>query len=387
MAQDFKNYYRPLDFDEIVGQDSSVSIFKGMLKKNKIANSILITGPYGTGKTTFARIFAKHVCCLDYNSKELKPCGKCSSCKGFDVGNKVERHISICEVNAGSETGVDYYRSLMNNAKRKPFGKYIVYIIDEAHKMSTAAQDAFLKMLEEPPSHAIFIFCTTERHKLLATIQSRLTTITLSKIKKEDSVKYLKRVCKKEKAKVKNKILSKISEVSDGHLRDAVSILETYLNAIEDGKKIKIKDIYKIIDSSEVSNPFKVASEYLKGVFAGKYSTVKYITSLDDSGVFLMFNKVLSGLLIEAMYAAINSNLACKTNDAWKYKNICSFILNFTESMDEKTKTKFVGYMASMSDDLVLLIERMNNFGVNSPRYLCNSFTFMQAKRFKDCSK
>ena len=383
MAEDFKNYFRPTDFNRVVGQDNAVSVLRGMIKKNSIAHAILLDGPWGTGKTTLARIFAKHICCLDYDKENFRPCGKCSSCKGFDVGNRVDRHISITEVDAGVETGIDFYRNLISNSKRKPLGKYNVYIIDEAHKMSKPAQDAFLKSLEEPPKQSIFIFCTTDSQKLLPTIHSRLRRITLTKVSKDNTIKYLNYICKKEGKEFDKKVIHKIASVADGHLRDAASILESCVNAQDDGKEVSVSNITKIVEGSNIANPFKVAGDYLFSLYRGSYNSIKYISSLDDNGLFVLFTKVLASLHTEAMYSVINKDLACKTSDSWKYRNLCSLVEQYASTMDLSTKVAFIGSMADMSNDLVTLIERMQNFGVNNPRFLGTSFTFVQAKVFK----
>lgn len=388
MANDFKNYYRPKDFNQVVGQDEAVSILRGMIKKNRIAHSILIDGAFGTGKTTLARIFAKHICCLNYDHQNCKPCGECSSCKSFGKGNSVDNHISITEVNGSADTGIDFYKNLIQTAKRTPIGKYNVYIIDEAHRMSTAAQNAFLKCLEEPPEKTVFIFCTTDSQLLLPTIHSRLTKITLGVVSIEAQIKYLARICKKEDRDIDESILKKIAEASDGHLRDATNILESCCNAIDDGKDITKINFDKFIENSSVANPFKLATEYLISLYKGTLASVGYLNQLDDNGIFLLFTKVIQGLQTEALYSCINFKLlSLKTKDFWKYKELDNFVNNYVSELDKKQKSDFVFAMSDMANDIVALTERMKNYGVHNPRFLCAAFTISQAKRFKKLKK
>lgn len=382
----FSKLYRPKNFNSVIGQDKAVSTLKGMLKRDKISPIILFYGAYGAGKTTLARIYAKHVCCLNYDKKNLKPCGKCKSCLSFGKGNSVDNHISIHEINCSDSTGVDDVRKIINNARQKPIGKYRVYILDEAHKLSVSAQNCFLKELEEPPEHTIFLICTTDPQNLIPTFRSRCTTkLEMVEVSYKDIVPYLNHICEKEEVKVSDKIIEKIAKSCNGHVRDAVGTLETVVNMINNGDKVTEENIDNILENTSVGNPFKQAVQYLNGIYNGKYSTLNNITNLDSQGLFVLATKCIDGLHTEAMYSAINyDKLANKTKDSWKYKELNALVNEKVKKFDEKQKEQFVEAMSDMAEDLIVLIERLKNYGVgHNSMFLLVSFTANQVKRFK----
>ena len=382
----YSKIYRPKNFNSVVGQDKAVSTLKGMLKKDKIRPVILFYGAYGTGKTTLARIYAKHICCLNYDRENLKPCGKCKSCKSFGEGNDVKNHVSINEINCSDNTGVDDVRAIINNAKQNPLGKYRVYILDEAHKLSQAAQNCFLKELEEPSEHTIFLVCTTDPQSLIPTFRSRCTVkLEMKEVDYESIVPYLEHICEKEEVKVKNKVLEKIAKSCNGHIRDAVGTLESVIGIIENGDKVTEENIDNILENTSIGNPFKQATAYLSGIYYGKYSTISNIVNLDSQGIFVLATKCIDGLHTEAMYSAINyKNFANKTKDFWKFKELNAVVNSMVEKMDKSQKEKFVEAMACMAEDIVVLIERLKNYGAGfNPTFLLVSFTANQVKRFK----
>lgn len=214
--------YRPQTFDTIVGQEHVTNTLKNAILTNQIAQAYLFFGPRGVGKTTCARVFAKTINCLN-----LKPdgeaCNECTSCKSFNSNTS----FNIYELDAASNNSVEDIRQLIDQVRYPPqIGKYKVYIIDEVHMLSTAAFNAFLKTLEEPPSYAKFILATTEKNKVLPTILSRCQVFNFNRIKTEDIAKYLERIAAKENHQYEHEALRIIAQKADGGLRDACSIYD-----------------------------------------------------------------------------------------------------------------------------------------------------------------
>lgn len=384
----FTKKYRPKSFDSVVGQEKVVSALKGMLKKDKIRPVILFYGAFGTGKTTLARIYAKHICCLNYDRKNLKPCGKCPSCLGFGKGNELKNHLSITELNCSDKTGVDDMRQVINNAMQNPYGsKYRVYIFDEAHKLSNSAQNSLLKILEEPPEHSIFLICTTEPQSLIPTIRSRCNPkFELNEVSYEDIVPYLEHICEKEEIKIKSKILVKIAKSCHGHIRDAVGTLDTVSAMIENGDKVDEDNIDNIIENTNVGNPFKQAVPFLLGIYKGSYKTaIRSVVNLDTQSIFVLATKCIDSMHTEAIYSAVDyKEFANKTKDFWKFKELNALVYELTKNFDAEKKEKFTEAMACMSEDLVKLIERLKNYGIGfDSNFLLMSFATNQVKRFK----
>ena len=386
VSKQFSKEYRPNDFDDVVGQEKTIATLRGMLKRKKISPAILFFGAYGTGKTTLARIFAKHICCLDYDEENCVPCGKCKSCSGFGEGNSTENHISVIEINCSESTGIDDIRQLISSSKQKPYGKYRVYILDEVQKLSVSAQNCFLKPLEEPPAQCVFILCTTDPQSLVPTIRSRCATkCEFTEVDYHSIVHYLHRICKKEKVSFEKEVLIKIAKASRGHVRDAVGLLESCVNMHENGETVDYKSINSIIDNSSVANPFKIGIGYLSGIYFGKYSTLSLIVNLDVQGIFVFVTKCLAEMHMEAMYSAINYEaLANKTKDFWKFKELNAIVANKVKNMDNQQKENFVACMSDMSKDLISLIEHIKNYSIGfDTKFLLISFTTEQVKKFK----
>lgn len=239
--------YRPDNFDAIIGQDYIVEILKNSIKNNKIAHAYIFSGPRGTGKTTTAKVFAKSINCQ--NLQESGPCGKCEACLNF------EKNTDIVELDAASNNGVDEIRQIIDNARISPsYSKYKVYIIDEVHMLTTNAFNALLLTLEEPPSNIIFILATTNIENVPITILSRCQRYDFKKISVNDIANKLKEVCKLEKVKIKEDALQEIAVLSDGGMRDALSILE---QISQENKEITLEDIekiYGIVPKKYISN-------------------------------------------------------------------------------------------------------------------------------------
>ncbi|MCH8330829.1 MAG: DNA polymerase III subunit gamma/tau [Bacteroidetes bacterium] len=223
--------YRPVKFEEVVGQSQVTTTLKNAIKNNSLGQSFLFTGPRGVGKTTCARILAKTINCENITSTH-EACGECASCKAF----KQSSSFNIFELDAASNSHVDDIRQLTEQVRYAPqTGKYKIYIIDEVHMLSASAFNAFLKTLEEPPPYAIFILATTEKHKIIPTILSRCQIYDFARIKNDDIVKHLQMICQKENLEADEDGLLIIANKADGALRDALSILDR-LSSFTEGK-------------------------------------------------------------------------------------------------------------------------------------------------------
>ena len=213
--------YRPATFASVVGQQSITSTLKNAIERGQLAHAYLFCGPRGVGKTTCARIFAKAINCLNPNGAEA--CNECESCRAFNEG----RSLNIHELDAASNNSVDDIRSLIEQVRIMPqIGKYSLFIIDEVHMLSQQAFNAFLKTLEEPPKHAVFILATTEKHKIIPTILSRCQVYDFNRIRVEDSVHYLKHIADNESVTYDEESLNLIAQKADGGMRDALSMFD-----------------------------------------------------------------------------------------------------------------------------------------------------------------
>src|SRR5450432_3992448 len=210
--------YRPQNFSTVVGQSHITTTLKNAINNNQLAHAFLFCGPRGVGKTTCARILAKTINC-ENRTPEAEACNTCNSCMSFDAGTSLNIH----ELDAASNNSVDDIRSLVEQVRFAPqAGKKKIYIIDEVHMLSASAFNAFLKTLEEPPSYAIFILATTEKHKILPTILSRCQVFDFQRIGTTDMVNHLKQIAEKEKIEFDEEALHLIAMKADGALRDAL---------------------------------------------------------------------------------------------------------------------------------------------------------------------
>ena len=220
--------YRPITFDDVVGQDTIVKTLKNAIENNKLAHAYLFCGPRGTGKTSIAKLLAKTVNCT---SDGEKPCGKCQNCLDIQESS----HPDVVEMDAATNNGVDEIRELIEKVKYAPMqGKYKVYIIDEVHMITPNAFNALLKTLEEPPEYCIFVLCTTEPHKILPTIVSRCQRFDFNKIPNQVIKGRLRQVVNAENIKCDENALQLISELAEGGMRDALSILDQCIAYCED---------------------------------------------------------------------------------------------------------------------------------------------------------
>ena len=248
MYQALYRKYRPVTFDEVVGQKVIVQTLKNAILNNKINHAYLFTGPRGTGKTSIAKIFAKIVNCE--NLKDLKPCNNCVNCTQI-IKNQ---NTDIVEIDAASNNGVDEIRELRDKVSLVPsYGKYKVYIIDEVHMLTTAAFNALLKTLEEPPKHIIFILATTEPHKIPSTILSRCQRFDFKKVDTTSIVDRLKYVCEQEKIIIEDSAINLIANLSDGGMRDALSLLDQVnAYAVDRITENDVHDVYGSVTKEEI---------------------------------------------------------------------------------------------------------------------------------------
>ena len=246
--------YRPMTFDSVVGQSALTTTLKNAVKSGKLAHAYLFCGPRGVGKTTCARIFAKAINC-EHPREDGEACNECESCRAFNE----QRSYNIFELDAASNNGVDQIKVLMEQTRIPPqVGKYKVFIIDEVHMLSTAAFNAFLKTLEEPPQHVIFILATTEKHKILPTILSRCQIYDFERMTVANTINHLKMVAEKEGIKYEEQALAVIAEKADGGMRDALSIFDqaasfcmgniTYQKVIEDLNVLDSENYFRLVD-------------------------------------------------------------------------------------------------------------------------------------------
>ncbi len=254
--------YRPATFGSLIGQDGIATTLKNSIKRGQLAHAYLFCGPRGVGKTSTARIFAKIINCMN-PQQDMEPCGQCESCKSFEEG----RSYCIHELDAASNNSVDDIRALTEKVMIPPqIGKYSVYIIDEVHMLSTSAFNAFLKTLEEPPEHAIFILATTEKHKIIPTILSRCQVYDFNRISIQDIVKNLKAIATKEQVQIDDNSLHIIAEKADGAMRDALTLFDQVVAYC--GNTVDYPSVIKNLNVLDYEYYFNLTNYSLKGSFA-----------------------------------------------------------------------------------------------------------------------
>jgi len=250
--------YRPATFSMVVGQDAITNTLKNAIKGNHLTQAYLFCGPRGVGKTTCARIFAKTINCSNLRENG-DPCDACESCLSFNT----LRSFNIHELDAASNNKVEDIRSLNDQVRIPPqIGKYSIYIIDEVHMLSSSAFNAFLKTLEEPPAHAIFILATTEKHKIIPTILSRCQIFDFNRIKIEDIVNRLIYVAQNESVSAEEEALHIIAQKADGALRDALSIFDQLVSLC--GKKIIYKDVIENLNVLDYEYFFSLTDCFIR---------------------------------------------------------------------------------------------------------------------------
>ncbi len=249
--------YRPDSFEDLIGQDNIVKTLKNSIVRGKLAHAYLFCGPRGVGKTSAARIFAKTINCSSPTA-DMEPCGQCESCVSFQEG----RSYCIHELDAASNNGVEDIKTLMDQVQIPPqVGKYSVYIIDEVHMLTQSAFNAFLKTLEEPPAHAIFILATTEKHKILPTILSRCQTYDFNRISIPDIVRNLRDIATKENINIDDESLHIIARKADGAMRDALTIFDQTVAFC--GTDVKYEDVIRNLNVLDYEHCFHLTDAML----------------------------------------------------------------------------------------------------------------------------
>ncbi len=355
--------YRPASFESVVGQHALTTTLKNAIASGKLAHAYLFCGPRGVGKTTCARIFAKTINCMS-PTPEGEACDQCESCTAFNE----QRSYNIHELDAASNNSVDDIRQLVEQVRIPPqIGKYKVYIIDEVHMLSTSAFNAFLKTLEEPPRHAIFILATTEKHKIIPTILSRCQIYDFSRISVEDTVKHLSYVATKEGISAEAEALNVIALKSDGGMRDALSIFDqvvsftggniTYNSVIENLNVLDYEYYFRLTDyflNRKVSEPLLLLNDILNKGFDGG----PFITGLSSHFRDLLVSKDPATLSLLEVGASIRERYKeqaskCPANFLYRAIKLCNDCeLNYRISKNKRLLVELtLIQLAQLTDD------------------------------------
>ncbi|MDE6139503.1 MAG: DNA polymerase III subunit gamma/tau [Alistipes sp.] len=303
--------YRPATFASVVGQRHITSTLKNAIERGQLAHAYLFCGPRGVGKTTCARIFAKAINCLNPNGAEA--CNECESCRSFNEN----RSLNIHELDAASNNSVDDIRNLIDQVRVMPQqGRYSVFIIDEVHMLSTQAFNAFLKTLEEPPAHAIFILATTEKHKILPTILSRCQIYDFNRIRVEDGVEYLRYIASQEGVEADDQALNLIARKADGGMRDALSMFDKAVSFC--GSTLDYKQVAATLNVLDYDTYFEMTDQLLAG---------RYIDAL------MRFDDVLSrGFSAQTFMSGLNQHM----RDLLMARGAAISLIEFTGTLMER---------------------------------------------------
>lgn len=333
--------YRPSSFDELVGQDYIKKTLVNAIKSNRISHAYLFTGPRGTGKTSFAKLFAKAINCLNFENGNV--CNECDICKMINANETSD----IIEIDAASNNGVDEIREIRNAANILPSKcRYKVYIIDEVHMLSSGAFNALLKTLEEPPSHVVFVLATTELQKLPLTIISRCQNFDFKKHTKENIVARLRTIVREENIEITDEAIEEIAYVSDGGLRDAIGLLDQLSSYSDD--KISIEDVLELtgsisddllldfvdaMESSEVEKTYQIIHQFYEQGKDFNRIAEKILILLKD----ILIMKKISNLAIE--YKETKSEKLSSLSVKLESKKLYDLILRFNDLIADMKKT------------------------------------------------
>ena len=321
--------YRPSTFRSVVGQKSLTTTLKNAIQSNKLAHAYLFCGPRGVGKTSCARIFAKTINCLNPTA-DGEACNECESCKAFNE----QRSYNIHELDAASNNSVDDIRALIDQVRiPPPIGKYKVFIIDEVHMLSSAAFNAFLKTLEEPPHHALFILATTEKHKVLPTILSRCQIYDFSRISIADMVEHLEYVSSCEGVTAEPEALNVIAQKADGGMRDALSIFDQVVSftngniayqAVIDNLNVLDYEYYFRLTDAMLSGNVRSAILILNDILSKGFDGQNIITGLASHFRDLLVCKDEATLILFEVGASIRERYkemakrCCSRRSSWQ---------------------------------------------------------------------
>lgn len=292
--------YRPRTFEEVVGQKSIVRSMTGMLKRGKINRTMMIPGPYGSGKTSLARLVSTYLNCLGREDLSEPPCGKCEVCKRMRT--RPPCFGDYREINAGATRGINDIRELIKQSRFRPSSRYRIFVLDEVHQLTEDAFEAVLKLLEEPPIRTVFILCTTDPKKIPRTVASRCAKYLVKPVRAEDTILLLQRIAEEEKLDrtvFSDELLAKVSVVVEGNPRDAVEMLEAVINQCEgegwDAEKGDLNEFLLRIAETVISEtPERVAARFLLGVYGGKYTAaILPVQDVDITNPSSFVSKVL----------------------------------------------------------------------------------------------
>lgn len=337
--------YRPGTFASVVGQQSITSTLKNAIKNHQLAHAYLFCGPRGVGKTTCARIFAKTINCQNIGP-DFEPCNECESCRSFNEN----RSFIIHELDAASNNSVENIRSLIDQVRVPPqLGSYSVYIIDEVHMLSSSAFNAFLKTLEEPPAHAIFILATTEKHKILPTILSRCQIFDFNRITISDTVNHLKYVASQESINAEEAALNVIAQKADGAMRDALSIFDQIVSF--SGNNLTYQKVIENLNVLDYDYYFKLTDFFLEG---------KIPECLN------IFNEILNNgfdahHFITGLSSHFRDLLVCKDKITLQLLEVGGDIKEKYKAQSEKCELDFLVHAISLTNDCDLNYKASQN--------------------------
>ncbi|HKR06164.1 MAG TPA: DNA polymerase III subunit gamma/tau [Bacteroidia bacterium] len=326
--------YRPATFDTVIGQAAITTTLKNAIKSKHLAQSFLFCGPRGVGKTTCARILAKTINCTNL-SENTEACNKCESCVSFDNNQS----FNIYELDAASNNSVEDIRSLVEQVRFPPqLGKYKIYIIDEVHMLSAAAFNAFLKTLEEPPSYAIFILATTEKHKIIPTILSRCQIFDFNRIKVDDIAKHLEWISEQENVTAEPDALHIIAQKADGALRDALSTFDQIVSFA--GNKVTYKDVINNLHILDYDYYFRITDDILAG---------------NLSSILLTFNELLSDgfdghHFINGLSSHFRDLLVCTDSSTLQLLEVSKNIKEKYKKQSQQTPSQLLFHLLDISN-------------------------------------
>jgi len=318
--------YRPDRFEDVVGQEHVTLTLKNALRNDHLAHAFLFCGPRGVGKTTCARILAKTLNCQT-KGDDFEPCGTCNSCKSFADNAS----FNITELDAASNNSVEHIRALIEQVRFQPQqGEYKVFIIDEVHMLSSQAFNAFLKTLEEPPSYAIFILATTEKHKILPTILSRCQIFDFRRIQVPRMVEHLQNICTEEQIEADKDALHIIAQKADGALRDALSIFDRIVSF--SGKSVKYEDVISSLNVLDYDYYFQIVDAFL---------------TEDRVKIMLSFNTILSNgfepdIFLVGLAEHLRNLLVCKDNQTLQLLEVSESLKKRYQQQAQLTPASFI---------------------------------------------